>query len=363
MTVELTPDIIRSTRFRDKMRGYNPIEVDAFREQAAMAVDVLQTRLAEETERALKAEGALETNSATDDSVRQTLVLAQRTAAMAVTEANDHAARIRSEAQAESATIRTDADVEAHRLVTEAAQGAAAERADAARERADAEQECAARRQTSDAEITGAQASSREAIAAAKEHADAALAAEADGARRELDQTINTLTAQRADLRTEVEELATYLATERARVLAVLTAAREDFGESLSPSPRPASIVSDPADASPDHLGVVGGDGGGMDQWAPAPGLVTTPVTGGSANEWAQPRPVQASLAPLPHSPRTVSSRTSDGPAATTPELRFPGDKRPSSLLFTLEHEVRPAASLPVSRRAGSRVSMGRGNH
>src|SRR5258708_22326238 len=97
-TVEFTSDVVRKTKFRDKMRGYHPEEVDAFLERAATALDVLQTRLAEVTERAMKAEAALESNSETDESIRRTLTLAQRTAEMAVAEAKEEAEHIRGDA-------------------------------------------------------------------------------------------------------------------------------------------------------------------------------------------------------------------------------------------------------------------------
>src|SRR6266851_10222957 len=107
-TVEFTADVVRKTKFRDKMRGYHPEEVDAFVERTATALDVLQSRLAEVTERAMKAEAALESNSETDESIRRTLTLAQRTAEMAVTEAKDEADAIRAEATAESERLRLE---------------------------------------------------------------------------------------------------------------------------------------------------------------------------------------------------------------------------------------------------------------
>ena len=90
--VEFTSDVMRSATFREKIKGYNPEDVHALMERSAAAIDQLTARLAEATAWAAKAEAALASNSEADESVRRTLVLAQRTAEMAVREANDEAA-------------------------------------------------------------------------------------------------------------------------------------------------------------------------------------------------------------------------------------------------------------------------------
>jgi DivIVA domain-containing protein len=324
MTVEFTPEVIRGTSFRATRRGYNTAEVDAFVERMAAAVDVLHVQLTDETERALKAEGALEKNSDTDESVRRTLVLAQRTAALAVAEANDDATHLREDAAAEAYTTRQEANDEAHRLVAEATDSAALAVIEATRSRTAAEEECAELRMVSTAAIAEAQASATARTAAARHDADAALTRRAEEGRQQLDRTIAALTAQQASLRTDVETLATYLATERARVLAVLTDATDEFARTLSPSPRPGEVVpaerSEPVATSP-----------ALTDAGAHPPMATYEVGPASA------RPETAAAGPGTAS-REPSSRPSTVLAVA---VAAASDERPSSLLFTLEHEIR----------------------
>ncbi len=97
--VEFTSEAIRSAKFKEKLRGYPPEEVDAFLERCATALEQLTDRpRRDDFACALRAEAALAGNSEADESVRRTLVLAQRTAEMAVREANDEATQIRAAA-------------------------------------------------------------------------------------------------------------------------------------------------------------------------------------------------------------------------------------------------------------------------
>jgi DivIVA domain-containing protein len=252
-TVEFTSDVVRTIKFREKMRGYHPEEVDAFLERAAAALELLQTRLAEATERALKAETALESNSAADESIRRTLMLAQRTAELAVSEANEEAQRIRDEAQtavdgqsseteAACAALLGDASADAEKLRTEAEETLSAAQAAAAATTAAADQQSEDRRLACDEAINAAERESAERIEAAREGAETAQAAEADRARRELETIVGLLGEQRYELRAQVEALSQYLAAERARVLETLSTALEGFGASLSRSPAPALV-------------------------------------------------------------------------------------------------------------------------
>ena len=281
-SVEFTSDIIRKTKFREKMRGYHPEEVDAFLERTAVAIDQLQTRLAEITERALKAESANESNSQADESIRRTLTLAQRTAEMAVNEANEDAARIRSEAQTDADTQRAESDEtcrelvaqatsEAETLRTQAEEALVVATATATSTVADAERQAEELRSTSAEAIATAeresadgisrteresaerieiaQRESDERIAAAHREADEAIAVRAETARRELETAVASLTGQRVELRSQVEALALYLAGERARVLDALTTATAGFELQLAPTtPSPAAEAALAAD-------------------------------------------------------------------------------------------------------------------
>jgi DivIVA domain-containing protein len=112
MAPELTPQSIRDVRFREKLRGYHPEDVDAFVAQVAATVESLQRRVAEagsptagqqpaaDGAAPVADTGAIQASDL-EESLRRTLVLAQRTADMAVKEAQDEAARMISEAEAQ----------------------------------------------------------------------------------------------------------------------------------------------------------------------------------------------------------------------------------------------------------------------
>ena len=120
MASELTPQSIREVRFREKLRGYHPEDVDAFVAQVAATVESLQRRVAEGAgapATAAVATPPVDTAAAPvddlsgghtsdlEESLRRTLVLAQRTADMAVKEAQEEAARMISDAEAQRAQV------------------------------------------------------------------------------------------------------------------------------------------------------------------------------------------------------------------------------------------------------------------
>ncbi len=93
---------IRSAQFREKLRGYHPDDVDGFLEQLALIVEGLEAQLADARGRMEDAERRLAVATAGEQTVRRTLVLAQRTAELAVTEAQNRADAIVAEAEAEA---------------------------------------------------------------------------------------------------------------------------------------------------------------------------------------------------------------------------------------------------------------------
>jgi DivIVA domain-containing protein len=135
---------IRTVRFREKLRGYHPDDVDDFLEQLALLVDDLEARVADLTARLEEARSRGAAASVNEQTVRRTLVLAQRTAELAVTEAQNRAASILAEAE-EQARARVEA-VESEVLSVREAEEARL-RDDLARleeARADAERDLAA---------------------------------------------------------------------------------------------------------------------------------------------------------------------------------------------------------------------------
>ena len=107
--MDVTPQLLKDVEFRQKVRGYDPDEVDDFLERVGLAFAQLQDRLREANDkveaadaRATRAEARVRDSSEIDDTLRRTLVLAQRTADAAVKEAEEQAAAIRSEADSSS---------------------------------------------------------------------------------------------------------------------------------------------------------------------------------------------------------------------------------------------------------------------
>lgn len=103
---------VRETVFREKLRGYHPGDVDAFLDQVAFAFDELEARLRDAEERAAKAAGETAVAVADDEMVRRTLTLAQRTAELAIAEAERQAAELVERARGESEGMIAAAEAE-----------------------------------------------------------------------------------------------------------------------------------------------------------------------------------------------------------------------------------------------------------
>jgi DivIVA domain-containing protein len=142
--MELTPQTLHAVEFREARRGgYNTRDVDDFLERVAEGVALLHDRLRDAMARAEGAEGRLADMqrqlgevqrrpaapevSETDDTLRRTLVLAQRTADATIKEAKDEAARLLSEAREEAARVRSEIEAEARRGTEGARMAAEAE--------------------------------------------------------------------------------------------------------------------------------------------------------------------------------------------------------------------------------------------
>jgi DivIVA domain-containing protein len=299
-TLEFTSDVVRNIKFREKMRGYHPDEVHAFVERAATTLDQLQAQLAEVTERATKAEAMLASNAENDGMLRRTLTLAEKTAELAIGEADDEAERIRSTARAEAERLKTETDDECRQRIAEAEETRQAGRAEAATLVKQAESQAAELHQA----------------------AEETIAARAEAAQGELDAALTSLVAQRTMLQDQVDALAAYLADERARVLAALNAAVKAFGTTLVPAERPASVSS------------------AMQAEAPEP--PTTVRVDSSQHITAAPMPTDE------------LSWESAGPATTTWS-----DAEPSADLVVRD-EDEPVAGSPFGAHGDGEVSAGR---
>jgi cell division initiation protein len=117
--MEVSPKTLREVEFREKMRGYHPEDVDQFLEQVAAAMEVMSERLRQAVERAQRAESAAAESGGADDTLRKTLVLAQRTADMAVQEAREQASRILGSAEQQAQSILAEAEEQGRRTLEE----------------------------------------------------------------------------------------------------------------------------------------------------------------------------------------------------------------------------------------------------
>ncbi len=136
--MEISGKVLREVEFRDRLRGYDTDEVDEFLEAVAMAVDEMRAELEQLTRRAERAERRAEEALSgqamppaagsprpaetvlDDDAIKRTLVLAQRTADLAVAEAREEAAGMVAEARERAETMKREAEELATRTREEA---------------------------------------------------------------------------------------------------------------------------------------------------------------------------------------------------------------------------------------------------
>ena len=118
--MDVSAKLLHDVEFRERFRGYDPDEVDDFLERVAKAVEQLQSRLKEANERADAAEVKAASGADIDESLRRTLLLAQRTADQAIAEAEEQARTRLQQAEDEAALITAKANERAARVLADA---------------------------------------------------------------------------------------------------------------------------------------------------------------------------------------------------------------------------------------------------
>jgi cell division initiation protein len=204
--MELTPKVFDDVEFRERFRGYDPDEVDAFLEQVARSAQELDQKLKDALERAEKAEARAREAGDADEALRRTLVLAQRTADAAVSEAETRAAALMAEAEGKAASAQSDADRQAS-----ATRGEADAYAQRTRQQAD---------DHAAAKVSEAEAKVAEMLADAERDAREG----AEDLRQRLRTEVSALEALRERLRTDAGRLEAHIAIQRQRVLATVEA-------------------------------------------------------------------------------------------------------------------------------------------
>jgi len=117
--MDISGRVLREVEFRDRLRGYDTDEVDEFLEKVAVGVDELHAALAKARAELAEAEqhsaASTEEPVFDDASIRRTLVLAQRTADLAIKEAEEEAQRTLEEARGRAESVIARAEEEAQR--------------------------------------------------------------------------------------------------------------------------------------------------------------------------------------------------------------------------------------------------------
>jgi cell division initiation protein len=117
--MDVTPHDLRNAELREAFRGYRPDEVEELLERAAITLERMHERNRQLQEKVgtLEAEGS--TAKEMESVLRQTLLLAQRTADETVTSAHERARHLVEESEDRALTLTTEAEEQA-RIVGEA---------------------------------------------------------------------------------------------------------------------------------------------------------------------------------------------------------------------------------------------------
>ncbi|MDQ1489808.1 MAG: cell division initiation protein [Actinomycetota bacterium] len=117
--MDVTPHDLRNAELREAFRGYRPEEVEELLERAAVTLERMHERNRQLQEKvgALEAEGS--TAKEMESVLRQTLLLAQRTADETVTAAHERARHLVEESEDRALTLTSEAEEQA-RIVGEA---------------------------------------------------------------------------------------------------------------------------------------------------------------------------------------------------------------------------------------------------
>jgi DivIVA domain-containing protein len=126
--MDVTPQSVRAVQFREKLRGYHPEDVDAFVAAVAQKLEELEGRVKQGEARLAELQTRQEGAGEAEESLRRTLILAQRTADAAIQEAREEAARVTAEAAQERAAAEAEARALRERLHEEAEQEGRLER-------------------------------------------------------------------------------------------------------------------------------------------------------------------------------------------------------------------------------------------
>lgn len=104
----LSPIDIEQKTFRVALRGYAEEEVDQFLDEIVIAIREYERQLRDANERVAVLEEQLEANRETEERIRKTLIIAQRTADQVVQEARGEAQQVLVEARTEASEVEQE---------------------------------------------------------------------------------------------------------------------------------------------------------------------------------------------------------------------------------------------------------------
>jgi cell division initiation protein len=108
--MDVTPHDLRNAELREAFRGYRPDEVEELLERAASTLERLHERNRQLQERLAEVEQEAFSSRELEGALRQTLLLAQRTADETITSANETARQLVAEAEDKALTMLTEAE-------------------------------------------------------------------------------------------------------------------------------------------------------------------------------------------------------------------------------------------------------------
>lgn len=117
--MDVTPHDLRNAELREAFRGYRPDEVEELLERAAVTLERMHERVRGLQEKLGQVEQEASNGREMESVLRQTLLLAQRTADETVTTAHDRARQLVEEAEDRALTLTTEAE-EQSRAIGEA---------------------------------------------------------------------------------------------------------------------------------------------------------------------------------------------------------------------------------------------------
>ena len=111
--MDVTPHDLRNAELREAFRGYRPDEVEELLERAAITLERMHERNRLLQERLAQVEQEASNGKEMESVLRQTLLLAQRTADETVTSAHERARQLLEEAEDRAQTLTTEAEQQA----------------------------------------------------------------------------------------------------------------------------------------------------------------------------------------------------------------------------------------------------------